>query len=263
MNNQDEKILIEAGLSEEQALVYSSLLEKGPMKAGSISSWTGLKRGLIYKVLGQLDSMGLVSKKGGEGTVAVFFPEHPSQLTVIMEQKEKAFALAKEAVSFSLGSLSSKFNLLSGKPNVLFYEGKEGIEKVLEDTLNSKDEVLTYADIEIIEKYFKDINEKYVLKREKLNIKKRVLVIENDFSKKFFKELYNKNPEYFSVTDLRIAKTKINQVEGAMQVYENKVGIITISNENLIGIIIEDERISKLFRSMFEAIYSVSDTFNP
>ncbi len=85
--NTDEKILIEAGLSEEQAAIYSALLDKGPLKAGAISSWTGIKRGLIYKVLDQLENMGLVSKKGGDGTVAVFAPEHPSRLSEIMERK--------------------------------------------------------------------------------------------------------------------------------------------------------------------------------
>jgi len=261
--NTDEKILIEAGLSEEQSAIYSALLDKGPLKAGSISTWTGLKRGLIYKVLDQLENMGLVSKKGGDGTVAVFAPEHPSQLAVIMERKEKSFALAKEAVSFSLGALSSKFNLLSGKPNVQFYEGKEGVEKVLEDTLNSKSEVLTYVDMEIVEKYFKDINDKYVMKREKLGIKKRLLVIENDYSNALFQKWNKENPEFFSVTDLKMVKTPIETVEGAIQIYENKIGIITISNENLISIIIEDIRINKLFKSMFEALYLVSPRFIP
>lgn len=262
-SNNDEKILIEAGLSEEQAAIYSALLDKGPLKAGAIASWTGIKRGLIYKVLDQLENMGLITEKGGEGTVAVFSPNHPSRLSEIMEQKEKSLALAKETVSFSLGALSSKFNLLSGKPNIQFYEGEDGVEKVLNDTLYAKDEVLTYADIEIIEKYFKDINKRYVEKREKLNIKKRVLVIENDFSKKFFNDLNTINPEYFSVTDIKMVKTPISEVEGAIQIYENKIGLITISNDNLISIIIEDERINKLFKSMFEALYSTSEVFRP
>lgn len=263
MENNDEKILIEAGLSEEQAAIYSALLDKGPLKAGAISSWTGIKRGLIYKVLDQLENMGLVSKKGGEGTVAVFVPEHPSHLTEIMERKEKSLAQAKEAVSFSLGTLSSKFNLLSGKPNVQFYEGKEGVQKVLEDTLNSKDEVLTYVDMEIIEKHFKEINDKYVEKRSKMGIKKRLLVIDNNFTNELFHKWNNEKPDFFSVTDLKMVKTPINETEGAIQIYENKIGIITISNENLISIIIEDVRINKLFKSMFEALYLVSPRFIP
>ena len=137
MENTNEKILIEAGLSEEQSAIYGALLDKGPLKAGAIASWTGLKRGLIYKVLDQLENMGLVSQKGGDGTVAVFAPEHPSRLAEIMERKEKSIALARETVLLSLGTLSSKFNLLSGKPNVQFYEGKDGVERVLNDSHTS------------------------------------------------------------------------------------------------------------------------------
>lgn len=261
--NTDEKILIEAGLSEEQSAIYSALLDKGPLKAGAISSWTGIKRGLIYKVLDQLENMGLVTQKGGDGTVAIFSPNHPSRLSEIMEQKEKAMALSKETVSFSLGALSSKFNLLSGKPNVQFYEGKEGVQKVLEDTLNTKDEILTYVDMEIVEKHFKEINDKYVEKRGKMGIKKRLLVIDNNFTNELFHKWNNEKPDFFSVTDLKMVKTPINEIEGAIQIYENKIGIITISNENLISIIIEDVRINKLFKSMFEALYLVSPRFIP
>ncbi len=261
--NNDEKILIDAGLSEEQSAVYSALLDKGPMKAGSISSWTGIKRGLIYKVLDQLEIMGLITKKGGDGTVAVFSPEHPSQLEQIIERKEKSIKLAKGMLMSSIGTLSSKFNLLSGKPNVQFFEGKEGVERVLEDTLNTSGEILTYVDMEIVEKYFKDINSKYVTKREKLNIKKRLLVIKNDYTLNLFKKWNTENPNFFSVTDLKIVETPINEVEGSIQIYDNKIGIITISNNNLISIIIEDERINKLFKSIFEALYLVSPSFTP
>ena len=60
-----------------------------------------------------------------------------------------------------------------------------------------------------------------------------------------------------------MVKTQIDDVKGAMQIYNNKIGIITITNENIIAILIEDERINKLFKSMFEAIYSTSAEFTP
>lgn len=261
MSNTNEKILIEAGLSEEQALIYSSLLEKGAMKAGAISSWTGIKRGLVYKVLEQLQGLGLVIKNENPGAIAIFSPSHPERLREIMEQRERALSLSKEMLDLSLGSLSSKYNLLSGKPNVQFFEGKEGVERVLEDTLKSGEEILTYADVQVIDKYFKDINDRYVVKREKMGIKKRVLVIENGYSKKFFNQKLKEDPDYFSVSSVKMVKTPFNEVEGAIEIYGNKIGIITISKENLISIIIEDERISKLFKSLFEAIYSTSGVF--
>ena len=134
---QEENILIQAGLSEEQALAYQSLLDKGPQRASDLAKWTGIKRGLIYKVLEQLESMGLVSKQGGLGTVAVFSPAHPSLLLSNIEKKEKEIALNKEMLMSSIGALSSKYNLIIGKPNVQFFEGKEGIIKIYEQALNS------------------------------------------------------------------------------------------------------------------------------
>lgn len=260
---QEENILIQAGLSEEQALVYQALLDKGPQKASDLSKWTGIKRGLIYKVLEQLENMSLISEKGGPGTVAIFSPSHPSLLLSNIERKEKEIALSREMLISSLGSLSSKFNLITGKPNVQFFEGKDGVERVLNDTLSSKDEILTYVDMEIVEKYFKDINDKYVEKRSKLEIKKRLLVVENSFTNELFKKWNKENPDFFSVTELKMVKTPLNEIEGTVQIYGNKIGLITISNENLISIIIEDERINKLFKSMFEALYLVSSKFTP
>ncbi len=260
---QEENILIQAGLSEEQAQAYQSLLDKGPQRASDLAKWTGIKRGLIYKVLEQLESMGLVSKKGGPGTVATFSPSHPSLLLANIERKEKEMALTKEMLLSSIGSLSSKYNLITGKPNVQFFEGEEGVKKILEDTLSTKEEVLTYLDMEIVEKHFKKINDEYVLKREAKGIKKRILAIENEFTLALFRQKFQENPSFFSITDLKIAKTPINEIEGAIQIYENKIGIITVSKENLISILIEDDRINKLFKSMFEALYLVSPGFTP
>jgi hypothetical protein len=134
---------------------------------------------------------------------------------------------------------------------------------VLEETLNTKGEILTYLDIEIVEKHFKEINDKYVKEREKKNISKRLLVIENDFSKKLFKKWSEKNPDFFKITDLKMVKTPISEVEGTIQIYDNKIGLITISNDNLVSIIIEDSRINKLFKSIFEALYLTSSPFKP
>lgn len=255
MQNTDEKILIEAGLSEEQAAIYSALLDKGPLKAGAISSWTGIKRGLIYKVLDQLENMGLVSKKGGAGTVAVFVPGHPSHLSEIMERKEKSFAQAKELVSFSLGALSSKFNLLSGKPNVQFYEGKEGIKRVLDDTLTvfSGSEIYTYADIEAITKYIPEINKDYSDKREKLKIKKLAFLLDTAKARSLISDYHTE------VTETKFIQLDLLEFETVMQIYENKISYITLRENSMIGVIIEDSSIYKMHKAIFEYFWKITE----
>ena len=168
----DENILKQAGLSEEQAVTYEALLEKGPQKATPLSSWTGIKRGLIYKVLEQLENMGLIEKKGGTGTVAVFYPNHPSVLLDKMERDKKNLELTKGVVSFGIGNLASKYNLLAGKPNIRFFEGKEGVANVLRDSFTSKTEILTLADNEAMNKYYPELNKENIEVRKKLDIKK-------------------------------------------------------------------------------------------
>ncbi len=249
--NTDEKILIEAGLSEEQSAIYSALLDKGPMKAGPISSWAGLKRGLVYKVLDQLENMGLVNKKGGEGTVAVFSPSHPNRLAEIMEQKEKSFALAKETIMFSLGNLSSKFNLLSGKPNVQFFEGREGISKVIKDSYTSKTEILTYNDSEAMHKYYPDINKENVLARKNAHIKKRLISVDTPFVREITK---NDDPE---ITERRVLSNVSNFIT-TMQIYDDKITYITLEPNRAIGIIIEDKAIYAMQKIIFENMWQMA-----
>jgi sugar-specific transcriptional regulator TrmB len=248
MENTDEKILIEAGLSEEQSAIYGSLLDKGPLKAGAISAWTGLKRGLIYKVLEQLENMGLVSKKGGEGTVAVFAPEHPSHLKEMMERKEKSFAQAKEAVSFSLGALSSKFNLLSGKPNVQFFEGQEAIDRITSDYPRIDNEIRQWINISKAMKIIGENTVRYLNERVKKGISKRMLMSESEENRNYAKK----------GSELTSFKIINKDFPSAIQVYDDTVAILTLSEEKSIGLLIEDNAIATTLKSIFDNAWEKS-----
>lgn len=247
--NINEKILIEAGLSEEQSAIYSALLDKGPMKAGPISTWTGLKRGLVYKVLDQLENMGLVSKKGGAGTVAVFSPNHPSRLSEIMEQKEKSLALAKETVLFSLGSLSSKFNLQTGKPNVQFFEGKDAIERITSDYPKTDNEIRQWMNVGEAMKNMGEDTVRYLNERIKKGISKRMVVPTNEESLSYAKK----------GSELTSFKKVDKDLPTAIQVYDDTVSMLTLSKEKTIGLIIEDKDIATTLKSIFDNTWEKAD----
>ncbi|TAN58360.1 hypothetical protein EPN15_01360 [Patescibacteria group bacterium] len=59
-----EQVLTQAGLTENQALIYEILVKNGLMPAGAVCKKTPLKRGLVYKILDELTEIGLVEKKG-------------------------------------------------------------------------------------------------------------------------------------------------------------------------------------------------------
>lgn len=241
-----EQFLIQIGLSKEQANVYEALISGGLIPARSITQKTGIKRGMVYKTLEQLIEMGLVEKKENVSKIALFLPLHPNTLRKILEKKDQEIKAVEMSLNSVINKLSSDFNLISGKPNVQFFEGIDGMKKVLEDSLSAQTEIYSYADIEAIQKYIPDVNADYVKKREKFNIKKKAILLDTPFARNFVKDYYK------IVTDIKFIDTKTTPFHTIMQIYDNKVSYITLSEKEMIGIIIEDKHIYTMHKDLFE-----------
>jgi len=250
-----ENILIQSGLSQEQALVYENLLEKGPQRATSISKWAGIKRGLVYKILEQLDNLGIVEKKGGAGTVAVFYPNHPSLLLKMIETKEKELLEYKNQFEVSLGQLISKYNLLNNRPNVLLYEGISGIEKIYKDVINEgKDILLIQSPYDDEHPEIAKLVEEQIKKQVSKNIKVRALTPLEKTTREFVQN-YDKN----NLVERRIIPREKLDVPSQIMIYGENVGISTLKGD-IITTIIEDPLITTMFRSLFEYMWEKSET---
>lgn len=250
---QEENILIQAGLSEEQAQIYQALLDRGPQRASDLTKWVGIKRGLVYKVLEQLESMSLVTKNENKGSVAIFSPAHPSILLSNTERKEKEISLTKEILESSIGSLSSKFNLINGKPNIQFFEGEDGIKKVLWDTLSAKEPIYSFADIEAVINYIPKINQEYSELREKKNVYKKVLLLDTVKARELMANYHTE------VTETKFISPKIQEFQTVIQIYDNKISYITLKDNSKLGIIIEDSSIYNTHRKIFEYLWDITN----
>ena len=243
-------ILIQAGLSSEQALVYGVLLKHGTQPARRIAQHANLGRPLVYKLLEQLEDEGLVTKTDPDGGVAVFTPAHPGVLREKVDVQLREAQALQERVASSLGDLVSDYNLMVGKPNVQFYEGEEGMQEVLDDSLYAKEMIYTYVDIESIEKYIPKINERYAKKREKLGIKKQGIVYDTPFNRKFLAEYHTE------VTESKFLTWEKEPTHTVMQIYDGKISYLTLVDQNMIGLIIEDQHIYHMHKSLFEYQWS-------
>lgn len=252
------KEITDTGLSKEQAVVYEVLLKLGESPASAIAkaipSGTTVSRPLVYKVLEELIALDLASKSEETGKIAKFTPKHPVAITkVIDEQKERIERTKKQFLATS-GKLSSLFNLSVGKPGVQFYEGEDGIWEVLMDSLSATEEILTYADLEAIVKYIPALNAEYSTMREEQDVKKRGLVIDSLEARKFLKSYDGK----VTNTKLIIASDGFSPFQTIMQIYDNKVSYITLTDEYLMGIIITDQFIANTHKYLFESLWKLS-----
>jgi len=258
-------ILTSINLSAGESTIYEYLLKNGESPAGDIIKRTPLKRGIAYKILDNLVEKGLVvektsvpSQKQGRRKISHFLPNHPEKLREFIENEHKRFKKAENTLEAVLPALVSDFNLVSGKPGVRFFEGLDGVKKVMNDTLinNFKRQILTFSDVAAYMKYLKDWNMNYYApKRREYKIHEKVIIPNNPLAVDYMNE-YIKNPLSDELTDILFIDHKSYPFETEINIYENKVSFVTFSEKRHIGLIIENKEIFNSLISTFNLIWT-------
>lgn len=248
-------IFTQIGLSANEAIVYEYLLKNGESPAGVIIKKTPLKRGVVYNTLADLIKKELVLEKAKD-KIAFFSPNHPDILREFIDGQEAQIKKAKKTLEVNLPPIISSFNLVSGRPGVRYFEGIDGIKKVLADSLTASGTICAYSDIEAIVKYIDDINKDYVAKRDKLGIAKKGIVIDSPFAREYLKNYH------LQTTYTRFIDYKLYPFNSVMQIYDGKISYITLSDVSKIGVIIEDQNIFQLHKSIHEYMWERAMAFD-
>ena len=256
-------IFTDINLGSSEAIIYEYLLKNGESPAGEIIKKTPLKRGLVYKILDNLIEKGLViekksipSKKQGRNKISHFLPNHPEKLREFIENEKKRLNRAKNTLEASMPAIISDFNLISGKPGVRFFEGLEGIKKILDDSLSAKETIYSFADLEAVVKFINKINQDYVAKRDALQIKKKVIFIDSLFVRNYLKDYHR------DTTFMKFIDHKLYPFSSVMQIYDGKISYITLSAKSKIGVLIEDKNIYQMHKSLFEFAWSNAQSWD-
>src|SRR3989338_7302402 len=130
-----QKSLEFIGFSGKEVVVYLALLELGKGTVAQISRKAGINSPTGYHILASLELKELV-KVSGKEPKQEYVAESPDQIEKLLLKKiENDQAFIKEARKI-IPELKSMHNV-ADRPKILFYEGREGLEKVYEDTLTS------------------------------------------------------------------------------------------------------------------------------
>ena len=244
--------LIKAGLSESEAKIYEYLLQNGESNALAIINGTELKRGNCYNVLESLVIKGLILETD-TNKIAHWKIEDPQALVKNVENEKKNLDFKINNISNILPSIIQKWNLSTHRPVATYYEGQSGFEAIVADTLTSKTEILQYLDLEIADKNFRQLSEEQVKKRAKLGIIKKILAIDNEYTRNFYKDL-----KEGAESHVRLIKAGNMDFNVTMFIYDSKVAYVNMIQGNIIGLIIHDPNIYNMHKIVFENLYSVS-----
>lgn len=255
---QDE--LKKIGLGDYESLIYAVLLRNSPTTASILARKCNLARSSVYTTLNSLIAKGLVATSYKNETKQ-FIAQDLSVLEQYLK-KEKDQITQKfqifESLKINLQSLTNQsFNL----PQIIFFEGQEGLKKIYLSMLIDapKNSTLYLLRNEFIwEKSWEftfddDWQEKTKYHKINKNISTKVLINDSEIEHQNLKVYQSrKNLEF------KYLSKKDSVKDFAMYIIGDIVSILSMENNNLIGIKITNQNLADNFKNIFNSIWSKS-----
>lgn len=234
-----KRLLEELNIDEKTERVYRALLTLGDAPAYFIAKRVGLKRTSVYHLLESLAQMGLTSSYKEKG-VTRFYAESPRKLKGYFESKS---ILAERLIPF----LEKDAKILPGIWNIRNFEGKSGIQSIMEEALTAKDKtILSVGSSAKMIEHFGHMA--YGARRRKNAIKSRSLRYPSDHPE--FEEHFERHTD---TSHIRYLPKNFN-FPGMMIIFDSRVAIITYERSGS-GVIITSGEFSQMMRSVFEVLW--------
>lgn len=241
-----ESMLLLVGFSTKEICVYLALLELGKGTVSQIARKAGINRTTGYDILDGLVVKGVVSISGKEPKQE-YNAESPEAIKkyISREIENKKQALAEvETIVPELTTLHNK----TARPKVFFYEGKEGLEKVYEDTLSSHEEIRAYASVEDIQPTLPHYFPEYYKRRARKGIRIRAIFPESEDARE------RASLDLEEIRQSLIVPADKFGFHPEINIYDNKVMIASWREK--LGIIIESSEIADAMKKIYELAWA-------
>ncbi|MEA3323081.1 MAG: helix-turn-helix domain-containing protein [Patescibacteria group bacterium] len=236
-------VLKEFDIEGKKADVYLAVLELGGAGVSDIARKSGTKRTTVYDILVDLQKSGLLHKTI-KGKKRLFVAEDPEKLQIQLEKKRALL----EGV---LPELRSLHNVKGGKPKIRFYEGKEGILEIYNDTLKHSGEILGFGSEDVLKIFGEKEASNYIKQR----LQKRI------YYRGIFQKTALLEKDYLSQDQEQMRSSKlIDPKKYPFSIEINIYGyrkVAFISPKDTIGVIIESAEIYRAQKSIFELLWDL------
>ena len=194
--------LLALNFSEKEANVYLALLELGKGTVSQIGRKANINRTTGYNILSQLVQKGLVSISGKEPKQE-YVAESPDKIKQYLKEEVKKNEEYLTQADKAIPALKSIHNV-KGRPQVRFYEGKEGIKEIYEDTLTSHEPIRAFAHVEDNNQTLPEYFPKYYFRRAAKKIPIRAIFPDSPEARKLIKfdKIQMRKPPWFRLTNI-------------------------------------------------------------
>ena len=241
-----KKTLEFIGFSEKEVLVYLALLELGKGTVTQISRKAGINRPTGYHVLNSLALKELV-KISGKEPKQEYVAESPDQIEKMLQDKIESGKKFLDEAKKIIPELKSIHNVVN-RPKVSFYEGREGIEKVYEDTLTSSESIRGYASVENMHAGLPGYFPEYYKRRTKKGIAIRAIIPDSETGRE------RKSFDSKEMRESALVPKHMFDFIPEINIYDNKVMIASWREK--LGIIIESAEIADAMKKIYELAWA-------
>lgn len=233
-----ESFLSHIGFKKNEAAVYLTTLEIGHASPPQLARETGLPRTTVNFILRHLVERGVI----GKTTVK-------KRIRYIAEPPDTLVNNLKSLVKYGedlLPELEARYNKNERKPRIIFYEGKDAVQKVYDDTLSTRpDQILEWNTDEYFDFNKYKVDPRYIDKRVKLGIKAKRIAGEGS-------HWHTKHKRYDKgeLSETKIVPKKLFWPGIEINIYGNKIAFLNYK-ENM-SVIIESQAIADAMRQVYE-----------
>lgn len=241
------------GLSEAEAKVYQASLALELASVDKIARHSKLNRTSCYSVLERLKNLGLVSQVKRKSKT-IFKASPPEKFLDILDDK-------KQAVQEIMPGLKSLFEISENKPNVKFFEGKEGLKTVLNSILKEASEVMIFGDGDSFKKSVPGWSDYYSDKRTAQKIKAKMILMASPSVIKSARLLRSPNDEKSKLVKIRVLPEAYEITNSGFDVFNNKVILYSFEKQK-VAVVIENKTISQMMKVAFEILWNDAEKYD-
>ena len=242
-------ILQSVGLDPAETKVYLTCLKLGTQDVTTIANEAGITRPLAQSLLTKLLERGYVSRFRGKKEF--YTAESPQVIMSILESQNEERLGKLQELKDRLPELESFANPSTTKPEIAFYEGKDGLIAAWEDTLTSKSDVLAITSIDDTEQRFPKYVPRYYKRRKAAGILIKAIFPDTPMSRE------RKKRDGEELRETRLVPPDLLDIHIELNIYDDKVAYFAIDEE--IAIIVKSKVIAEGMRSVFALCWRMAD----
>ncbi len=232
-------------MDDKELRFYLAALELGSASVTEVSARAGVSRTNGYDLLERLERRGLVAQESEAAGTRRVIPEDPS---VLIRDWERRKLMLNELVP----ELRSLYNDSPRKPRTRIYEGTEGINRALWETLECKSKVLmgVLSMHELLEVPGSQWMAGFIAERVKRGIQLKVVRSPMRETERIWPSSSEELRELrFAPADLDLGMT--------MYINDDKVTYVSSKAENY-ALVIESRELASLNRAFFQSLWILS-----